>query len=126
MIEYNKAEAVADAYMDNMTEGNLEGVINLYAEDAILEDPVGTDVLRGKAAIKEFYTVALQSDIVLERTGPVRLASNEMVFPFRCDFNSPDGPVAIDIIDHFILNDEHKIISMRAFWGEHNTRPVND
>jgi len=125
MIDYKKAEAVVDAYMREMTAGNLEAVTDLYAEDAILEDPVGTEVRNGKAAITEFYSGALQSEILLERTGPVRVASNEVVFPFRCEFNSPDGPVAIDIIDHFILNENHKVISMRAFWGEYNTRPVN-
>jgi len=122
MIDYKKAEAVVDTYMKAMTAGNLEQVVGLYADDAILEDPVGTDVLNGIAAITEFYTGALQAKIHLERTGQVRLASNELTFPFRCEYTGPDGPVAIDIIDHFILNEEHKIISMRAFWGEHNTR----
>ncbi len=125
MIDYKKAEAVVDTYMQAMTAGNLEQVVGLYADDAILEDPVGTDVLNGIAAITEFYRVALQAKIRLERTGQVRLASNELTFPFRCEYTGPDGPVAIDIIDHFILNEEHKIISMRAFWGEHNTRAVS-
>lgn len=124
MIEYRKAEEIADTYMKYMTEGNLAEVINLYADDATLEDPVGTDVLNGKAAVTDFYKMALQAPIVLERTGPVRLAANEMVFPFRCEYTGPDGPVGIDIVDHFILNDAHKIISMRAFWGPDNTSPL--
>lgn len=124
MIDFKKAEAVVDTYMRAMTEGNLEQVVDLYADEAILEDPVGTDVLNGKAAITEFYKGALQAKIVLERIGQVRLASNELTFPFRCEYNGPDGPVAIEIIDHFILNEDHKIISMRAFWGENNTKAL--
>ena len=49
------------AYVDNITEGNLEGIINLFAEDAVVEDPVGTEPKRGHAELREFYQAACDS-----------------------------------------------------------------
>ncbi len=37
-----------------LEESDLDLFADLYAEDAVLEDPVGTPPLRGRAAIREF------------------------------------------------------------------------
>ena len=121
MTEYKNAVEIADTYMRAMTEGDYNAVIALYADDAILEDPVGSPVLAGKAAISAFYKSIEGTKLSLQRTGPVRLAGNEMVFPFQCITENNGSSIQIDIIDNFVLNDENLIISMRAFWGPANT-----
>ena len=117
MSDYDKAVAVADDYMKFMSTADYEGVLTLYAENAILEDPVGSEVKQGKAAISDFYHGIGEANLSCNRTGKVRFANNEMVFPFECLMSNSDGTLKMEIIDHFVLDDDFKIISMRAFWG---------
>ena len=117
MSEYEKAVEIADKYMQFMSTKNYEGVLTLYAQDATLEDPVGSDILQGKEAISEFYHRLGDTELSCNRTGPVRYANREMVFPFECLMTSDDGTLKMEIIDHFVLNDDNEIAAMRAFWG---------
>ena len=123
-VDYEHAVKVADTYMQAMSEGDFETVMTLYAEDATLEDPVGSDIKNGKAAIREFYFAISGTDITCTRTGPVRFAGSEMVFPFQCVMKSDEGSMKIDIIDHFVLNQAGEISAMRAFWSSDTAAPV--
>lgn len=118
MTEYQNAVKIADTYMQAMGEGDYETVAALYADDARLEDPIGSEVLTGKQAITAFYKEATANDLVFKRTGPVRYANHEMVFPFECVVTSGELKMKIEIIDHFVINDDGLIASMRAFWGQ--------
>jgi steroid delta-isomerase len=117
MTEYEIAVHIADTYMRAMSANDYTAVVALYADDAKLEDPVGSDVLEGKQAISDFYHGIGDTNLKLKRTGPVRYSNSEMVFPFECISSDATVTVKIDIIDHFILNENNFIVSMRAFWG---------
>ena len=124
MTEYEKAVEICDTYMRAMSANDYDVVLALYADDATLEDPVGSDVLSGKAAISEFYRSIGDTDITCERTGSVRYAGREIVFPFDCTMQTKDGKLKVEIIDHFILNDDDLVVGMRAFWGMETTSIV--
>ena len=55
MVTYERAVEVADTYMQAMSAQDWAAVMELYAEDAVLEDPVGSEVKIGKLAITDFY-----------------------------------------------------------------------
>ena len=121
MTEYEIAESIADTYMQAMSAGDFDQVVGLYADDATLEDPVGSEVLSGKAAISEFYHRISGTQLSCTRTGPVRYANRELVFPFECSMQAEGMHMTISIIDHFVINDDNKIVSMRAFWSQETT-----
>lgn len=125
MTEYELAEQIADTYMQAMSDSDFDRVLGLYADDATLEDPVGSEVLSGKAAISEFYHRIAGTKISCSRTGPVRYANRELVFPFECSMKTEGMTMTISIIDHFVLNDEDKIVAMRAFWSQETTKVEN-
>ena len=91
-----------------------------YAEDAVVEDPVGTDPYRGIEAICGFYEGGLGAGAKLELTGNPRCAGNSVAFPFQVVMDA----MRIEIIDVFELNAEGKIQSMRAYWSQANTSPA--
>jgi steroid delta-isomerase len=122
MSEYEKAVEIADTYMAMMSAGDFSDIVGLYTADASLEDPVGSDVLHGADAIGEFYNRIKGTDLTCTRTGPVCYANREMVFPFECAIASEHGSMVIQIIDHFVLDEEDKIKSMRAFWSQETTQ----
>ena len=117
----SKQDQMAQApakYLEALSNKNLEGIMALYAENAVVEDPVGSDPHVGTAAIREFYTGAVGFDLEAALTGQVRIAGDEVAFPFTCS-NAAAG-LTMHIIDVFKFNDEGLITSMRAFWGDSN------
>lgn len=118
-------ESAVDTYMKALCEKDLEAIVALYAADATVEDPVGSDAHNGIDAIRTFYGQATSMDIVAERTGAGRAAGNEIAFPFTIKITGTDAPMAIHVIDVFKFNDEGKVVSMRAFWGPENCEPLS-
>lgn len=111
-------------YIDSINAKNLQGIIELFADNATLEDPVGSEKLEGIEAIRGFYeNGAIKIGVQIESTGPVRTAGNEAAFPFRVLINLGDTPSRIDVIDVFRFNDAGKVESMRAYWGPENMGP---
>lgn len=107
-----------DRYIEAFATSNLDIIRELYAEDATVEDPVGSDVHRGIEAICGFYGGVLQAGIKLTLTGTPRCAGNAVAFPFQVQAPGME----IDVIDVFEFNDAGKVVSMRAYWGPENSR----
>lgn len=47
---------VVDSYLRGLNEKDLEGVLFLYADNATIEDPVGSKVIEGIKSITKFYS----------------------------------------------------------------------
>ena len=73
---------VIEDYVRLVGSGTADQIVALYAEDATVEDPVGTDVRTGHAAIKEFYAglEGLQQETTVIAA---RIAGGEAVFHFE-------------------------------------------
>lgn len=106
------------AYIDSYNRDDCEAVIALYAENATVEDPVGTPVKRGKAAVAAFYEMAMKSGARLALAAPIRAShGNSAAMAFDVQLRMPDGPAVIRVIDVMTFDDEAKFTSMRAYWG---------
>ena len=120
MIDFDSAKAACETYVRCLTESDLEGLLDLFAEDAAIEDPVGTDWREGKEVLRAFYAEACQGVAKAELTGNPRVAGNEVAFPFNVTAGAPGQQVVINIIDIFKFNEYGKIATMRAVWGPNN------
>lgn len=116
--------SIVDSYLRGLNNKDLETILSLFAENATVEDPVGSEILEGIDAIKKFYSAAVAMDLKLVRTGPVRIAANEAAFPFYLEMEHKGKLMRIDIIDVFRFDEEGKVVSMRAFWGRSNRKEV--
>ena len=126
------------AYIDLFNAQDAQGIADLYAEDAVVIDPMGTPPKKGKAAILEFYTLAVKNGAKLELVGPTRIAGNSAAFPFKCtvggmthvdgdvavEVDLPKGGMIIDIIDTFQFNEDGKVTEMNAYWGPSNITQI--
>jgi steroid delta-isomerase len=115
--------AAVNTYLRALSEKDLDAIVGLYAENATVEDPVGSEVVQGIEAIKAFYSKATSMDIKVELSGQIRVAGKEAAFPFSLQIPG-QVPMQIQVIDLFRFNDAGKIISMRAFWGPDNCTPA--
>jgi len=106
--------------VDGVNNHNIAAVIGLYDDDAILEDPVGTDPKSGHEAIKAFYQQGFKVKIWFELTGPIRCAGNSAAFPFLATIDLGENKTRMEIIEVLDFNEEGKIQLMRAYWGPEN------
>ncbi|QJB68822.1 nuclear transport factor 2 family protein [Parasphingorhabdus halotolerans] len=119
----DKIKAV-ETYINSFSKQDVEAIVGLYADDATIEDPVGTPLKEGIEAIREFYTGAVGNGAKLELEGTPRCAGDSVAFPFRAIVDLGGNKAHIEIIDTFRFNDDGKVAEMRAFWGPENMKPV--
>lgn len=112
--------AVVHTYVEAFGQARLDRIVSLFARDASVEDPVGTEPIRGIEAIKAFYQTAMSNSTTLKLEGPIRVASDYAAFPFRVSADADGRKVAVDVIDTFRFNEDHKIVEMRAYFGPLN------
>lgn len=112
--------AVVQRYVDALNASDLDGIVALYADDATVEDPVGSEPQRGIAAIRSFYANSLKLPLKVELTQEVRAVANEAAFAFTVSFEYKGRKTTIAPIDHFRFNKTGKVVSMRALFGEKN------
>jgi steroid delta-isomerase len=115
---------VVNDYIRLMSAGDWQGVAKLYADDATVEDPVGSEPVRGIEAVTAFYKRNTTNPMKLELAGPIRVAGIETAFPFTVSVNYQGTPMHIHVIDVFKFNAEGKVVSMRAYFGEENFVPA--
>jgi steroid delta-isomerase len=112
---------VLQQYVDCMTRGDCDGIMGLYAYDAIVEDPVGSEPRRGRQAIAELYRNAA-GKVRLELDGRVRVAANCAAAPMIGRPTGMEGMV-VEIVDVMTFDDAGLITSMRAYWSPDTIRP---
>jgi steroid delta-isomerase len=108
--------ATVNRYLELVAKSDTDAIVELYGQDATIEDPVGTDVRRGRDQVREFYaaieTLEKQTELVT-----VKVAGNQAAFLWRLTTNAGDNRVCVEPISVMTFDDDAKITSMRAFWS---------
>lgn len=125
MVAPEQMIAAVEAYVDGFAREDAAAVVALFAEDAVVEDPVGGEVRRGRAAFAEFFAGTVGSGAKLTLDGPIRLGPDYAAFPFHVDLVWDGQPMRIDVIDVFHFDVFGKVRHMQAFFGERNFLPVS-
>ena len=115
-METQDMVALVHKYMEAFDKVDIELIKEIYADDAVVEDPVGSDPHVGIDAVVAFYEGAMNPGVKLSLTGQPRRAGNSVAFPFQANA----GGMTIDIIDVFEYNEDCKVVSMKAYWGPEN------
>ena len=123
MADPNHIRQIYDRYPELVTKGDVDGIVELYADDATIEDPIGSDVRKGRAAIRAFYE-ASAGTITMKRTGPARVAGHEAATPLVVLMGPEGQQQALDIISVMPFDESGKIRSMRAYWSFDALRPA--
>ncbi|QLY30254.1 nuclear transport factor 2 family protein [Nocardia huaxiensis] len=112
---------VAEQYVKLVATGPTEDIVNLYAADAVVEDPIGSEPRRGHEKIRELYTAleAMERETELHT---VKVAGNHVAVSFTMVGKFNGQQMTLDPIDVMEFDDAGKIISMRAYWGPENLR----
>ncbi len=123
MPDADQIRKLYERYPEMVSKGDVDGIMELYADDAVVEDPVGSDPHVGSDAIRKFYTASI-GNVAMKLTGPVRVAANEAATPFVILLGPEGRQRALDIISCMSFDDDGKIKSMRAWWRPEDVRPA--
>jgi steroid delta-isomerase len=110
--------ATVDEYLRAGREGDKDAWLGLFAEDATLEDPVGTELHAGKAALEAFYDKTMGSTEGLDNElHELRVAGNTAAFLFTLRIDWRGRRYEVSPIDVLEFDEAGKIIRMRAHWA---------
>ena len=115
----DKTQAITDTvhrYLALIAKGSVDDLVELYADDATVEDPVGGEVHIGRQAIRGFYSAIENVERECE-LGSLRVAGNEAAFQFRLTVTAGDNTIRIEPIDVMVFNDDGKVSAMKAYWS---------
>jgi len=104
-----------------------DGWLALFADDAVVEDPVGPSFIdpdgtgqRGKAAIATFYdNVISQSDSIKFMIRHTIDCGDEVANIGQITITLPGNQVGVvPMVNIYKVNAEGKLISLRSFWEQ--------
>ena len=115
----DRVQAITDTvnrYIELVAKGSADDLVELYADDATVEDPVGGEVHIGRQAIHGFYSavnnVQGESELV-----SLRVAGNEAAFQFRLTITAGEHRILIEPIDVMVFDERGKVAAMKAYWS---------
>lgn len=124
MLTPEQMTAAVHTYVDAFDQGDAERAVAIFADDATVEDPIGSPPYVGTDAIRNFYTVAMSTGAKLTLTGPIGVAATHAAFPMRIRLNWDGRPMTIDVIDTFAFDASGKVSRMQAYFGPTNMANV--
>jgi steroid delta-isomerase len=119
MVTPEQITQTVNRYVELAANGGADDILELYASDATVEDPVGGEVHIGKQAVRGFYA-ALEG---LERSSEMlslRALGHEAAYLWALTVKMGDGGMRIEIISVMTFDDDAKIKSMKAYWTQDN------
>lgn len=114
----DEMKATVQAYAAAHTAGDIDAIVELFAVDAVVADPVDQPEHRGRDAVRSFFTGTheLAESLELSITGPIRAVDRFAAVPMRAVTTMGESRFGIDIIDVFTFDDDGLIADMRAYW----------
>jgi steroid delta-isomerase len=112
-------KAALQNYLDSLNAADIEAITGLFADDATVEDPVGTEVHRGKDAIVQFYRHAVGTGARFSLDAPIRASfSNAAAMAVSVRVVHMEKPTCVHVIEVVKFNGAGEFISMQVFFGK--------
>ena len=105
------------------TAGDIDGILSLFAEEAVLRDPANAPEHRGKHALRVFFEagkVAAGGAIEMKLEGGVRIAGNEGAAAYIARTINNTPVFRVETLDVMTFNESGLITRMVAYWGPDN------
>ena len=119
MPNADKTQAITEVvnrYIALVARGSAKDLVDLYADDATVEDPVGGEVHIGRQAIHGFYSAVENVERECELV-TLRVAGNQAAFQFRLTVTAGDSRMLIEPIDVMAFGDDGKVTATKAYWS---------
>ncbi|MGE0827096.1 MAG: nuclear transport factor 2 family protein [Candidatus Binatia bacterium] len=127
--EQTAMETAARTYFANVTKGDVDGILALFADDAQVINPMtGAAGIRGKSALRAFYT-NLVGSLVDYHAGPtdIIIDGNKLVAPLHLEGKTKDGkPLVMDNLNFWTFDEQGKFKVLRIYMDTYPYRQALD
>jgi steroid delta-isomerase len=124
MVNPETVRGVVESYVAASNANDKPAVLGLFAPDAVWHDPVGQPPHVGIDAIGAFFDQArAMADRIEMKPSDVIVCGNEAVMVFEIHASFGDGGMVMDAVETFELNDDGRIVGMKAYWDMTRGRP---
>lgn len=103
-----------ETYVSLVGSDDVDAMVALFAEDARVEDPVGSDPHVGLDAIRAFYATLPAMGVSAVLTGPVRAVADAATAAFPFEVHT--GDMVMQVIDVMTFDADGRIATMTAYW----------
>ncbi|WP_372735077.1 nuclear transport factor 2 family protein [Nocardioides sp.] len=129
-LEEHPARSAAQRSFSAVAKGDLDEWLTVYAEDAVIEDPVGPSMFdpegkghHGHEGIRAFWKLAIEPIETFQFTINESFANGNATASLgKIKTTFPDGSFTVtDLITVHVVNDEGRVVSMKAYWEAERT-----
>jgi steroid delta-isomerase len=110
-------KAALQAYVDGFNADNADAIMALFADNAVIEDPVGSP-LKSRAEFEAFIRQGVKFGARLKLAAPIRGShSNHAAMAFVVTFVEDGVRYITNSVDVMTFDQAGKIVRMDGFWG---------
>jgi steroid delta-isomerase len=115
VVDRNAICSICDRYVAAVDAGDVDGVLSLYGDVPVVEDPVGSEPKVGREAVRAHYVASFGGRFSARRIGPVTVVGQRAAFQFRIDV--PLGPTTmkLTVTDVMTFDADTRILTMVAY-----------
>ena len=115
--------ATIDRYLQLVGKGSADDIVELFADDATVEDPAGSEPYVGLEAIRGFFSTLESLERETELVS-LRVCGREAAFQFVITFKAGDSRMRLSPIDTMVFDSDGKIASIRSYFSPSDVTPV--
>lgn len=110
-------KAALQAYIDGFNAGDADAIMALFADNAVIEDPVGSP-LKSRAEFEAFIRQGVAYGARLSLAAPIRGShGNQAAMAFIVIFAQDGRRITTNSVDVMTFNEAGKITRMNGYWG---------
>lgn len=119
MPNEEERKRIALSYCHRVSTGEVDSLIELFAPEATVEDPVGGEPAIGRDAVRKFYQNAVDQVQPVIEPGVARASHDgtSVVVPITVQGKINGRLGVISAVDVFEIDEAGRIASMRSYWG---------
>ncbi len=117
MPTQSEMKAALQAYIDGFNAGDADAIMVLFADDAVIEDPVGSP-LKSRAEFDAFIRDGVRFGARLSLAAPIRGShGNHAAMVFVVTFVQDGVRYTTNSMDVMTFDAAGKITRMNGYWG---------
>ncbi|GAA0738893.1 nuclear transport factor 2 family protein [Dactylosporangium roseum] len=117
MLDEAFRKATSVQYAQRLNEGDVEGVLALFTDDVVFEDPVGGTPTIGKEALRRHLVMSVEHQVhETPQVSVTSMCDRFVVTSSKVVLRSPTV-MKLHIIGVVEFNEEGLGFHVRAFWG---------
>jgi steroid delta-isomerase len=114
-------------YFGSFAAADIDAIVALFADNAVVEDPVDGTRIEGIDAIRNFFAGGFEfvgGGYRLEAEGNVRVSANRAACAAIANCDNANPPFRLETLDVMTFDAAGKVVEMKAYWGAFNMQSL--